>query len=72
MYFNLIQIHVFLSLIPLVTFSIAEADINFLMSMALDKIAFLPFGYLMDKWRWDVFEGKITPANYNTKWWELR
>ncbi|XP_038076505.1 angiotensin-converting enzyme-like [Patiria miniata] len=49
-----------------------EADINFLMSMALDKIAFLPFGYLMDKWRWAVFDGTITPENFNAEWWKLR
>ncbi|CAH1242075.1 ACE [Branchiostoma lanceolatum] len=49
-----------------------EADINFLMSMALDKISFLPFGYLMDQWRWGVFNGSITPATYNQEWWKLR
>ncbi|XP_022084569.1 angiotensin-converting enzyme-like isoform X2 [Acanthaster planci] len=49
-----------------------EADLNFLMSMALDKIAFLPFGYLMDKWRWAVFDGTITPENFNAEWWKLR
>ncbi|XP_069120838.1 angiotensin-converting enzyme-like [Argopecten irradians] len=49
-----------------------ESDINFLMSMALKKIAFLPFGYLVDQWRWSVFSGETTPENYNEKWWELR
>ena len=49
-----------------------EQDINFLMSMALKKIAFLPFGYLMDKWRWNVFRGKINETNYNEKWWQMR
>jgi peptidyl-dipeptidase A len=39
---------------------------------ALDKIAFLPFGKLIDQWRWDVFSGKVTPARYNAAWWELR
>ena len=42
------------------------------MKMGLSKIAFLPFGYLMDQWRWKVFQGEITEANYNSKWWELR
>ena len=42
------------------------------MKMALSKVAFLPFGYLIDQWRWDVFKEKITPSNYNAKWWELR
>ena len=42
------------------------------MSKALEKIAFLPFGYLIDKWRWDVFNGATTNATYNSKWWDLR
>ena len=40
--------------------------------MALDKIAFLPFGLLIDQWRWKVFSGEVTPADYNKAWWELR
>ncbi|KAK6617495.1 hypothetical protein RUM44_005083 [Polyplax serrata] len=50
----------------------AEAEINQLFMMALDKIAFLPFGYLMDQFRWSVFEGKTTEKEYNCKWWQLR
>jgi peptidyl-dipeptidase A len=42
------------------------------MKDALEKVAFLPFGLLIDKWRWDVFAGKIKPADYNRTWWELR
>uniref|UniRef100_A0AAQ5YDC7 Angiotensin-converting enzyme n=1 Tax=Amphiprion ocellaris TaxID=80972 RepID=A0AAQ5YDC7_AMPOC len=49
-----------------------KSDINFLMSMALDKIAFLPFGYLMDQWRWKVFDGRIPSTEYNKEWWNLR
>jgi peptidyl-dipeptidase A len=49
----------------------AEADIPYLLRMALDKVAFLPFGLLVDKWRWEVFSGKVTPANYNQAWWDL-
>ncbi len=49
-----------------------EEDIPFLLRMALDKIAFLPFGLLMDKWRWSVFSGDIPPEEYNNAWWELR
>jgi peptidyl-dipeptidase A len=49
-----------------------KADVNYLMKMALDKVAFLPFGKLIDQWRWDVFAGKIKPANYNAGWWQLR
>jgi len=40
--------------------------------MAMDKIAFLPFGLLIDKWRWEVFSGQIDPARYNDEWWKLR
>ena len=50
----------------------ASADIGLLMNRALDKIAFLPFGLLMDKWRWDVFSGKTKPEQYNDAWWALR
>lgn len=49
-----------------------EAVINQQMKMALEKIAFLPFGRLIDQWRWKVFSGEITPDNYNRSWWELR
>jgi peptidyl-dipeptidase A len=49
-----------------------EALINQQMKVALEKIAFLPFGRLIDEWRWKVFSGEITPANYNSSWWELR
>jgi peptidyl-dipeptidase A len=49
-----------------------EAVINQQMKMALDKIAFLPFGRVIDLWRWKVFSGEITPDHYNQAWWELR
>jgi peptidyl-dipeptidase A len=49
-----------------------EAVINEQMQMALQKIAFLPFGKLIDEWRWQVFSGAVTPANYNAAWWALR
>jgi peptidyl-dipeptidase A len=49
-----------------------EAIINQQMKMALDKIAFLPFGKLIDEWRWGVFSGAIKPADYNKAWWQLR
>jgi peptidyl-dipeptidase A len=47
-------------------------DIGLLMSRALEKIAFLPFGLLVDQWRWKVFSGEISPADYNKAWWALR
>ncbi|KAK3864876.1 hypothetical protein Pcinc_013914 [Petrolisthes cinctipes] len=40
--------------------------------MALAKIVFLPFGYLMDKWRWDVFSGNIPEKDWNCAWWKYR
>ncbi|HET7810090.1 MAG TPA: M2 family metallopeptidase [Steroidobacteraceae bacterium] len=49
-----------------------EAVINQQMKMALDKVAFLPFGKMIDEWRWAVFDGRIKPADYNKAWWELR
>ena len=49
-----------------------ESDINVLMKLALRRIAFLPFGYLVDQWRWKIFSGDIKEAEYNAKWWELR
>lgn len=47
-------------------------DIGLLLSRALEKVAFLPFGLLIDQWRWKVFSGEITPENYNKAWWDLR
>jgi len=47
-------------------------DIGLLLSRALEKVAFLPFGLLIDQWRWKVFSGEISPADYNKQWWALR
>jgi peptidyl-dipeptidase A len=47
-------------------------DLGLLMQRALEKIAFLPFGLLIDQWRWKVFSGQITPQDYNRAWWDLR
>lgn len=47
-------------------------DIGLLMKQALDKIAFIPFGLMVDQWRWKVYSGEVTPENYNDAWWELR
>lgn len=49
-----------------------ESSINALMEMALERLAFLPFGFLIDKWRWDVFSGKVTEEEWNAKWWYYR
>jgi peptidyl-dipeptidase A len=50
----------------------ADADLALLLRQAMDKVAFLPFGLMVDQWRWKVFSGELTPATYNSGWWELR
>jgi peptidyl-dipeptidase A len=47
-------------------------DIGLLLTRALQKIAFLPFGLLIDQWRWQVFAGEVPPAAYNKTWWDLK
>ncbi len=48
-----------------------EGDIDLLLKMALERVAFHPFGLLVDQWRWGVFSGAIAPENYNDAWWAL-
>lgn len=49
-----------------------DADIPYLLKIGLDKIAVLPWALLVDKWRWEVFSGQVTPANYEQAWLDLR
>ncbi|XP_017782038.1 PREDICTED: angiotensin-converting enzyme-like isoform X1 [Nicrophorus vespilloides] len=49
-----------------------ETLVNKMMFMARQRLLFLPYGYLVDKWRWDVFTGKTTEENWNKRWWDLR
>jgi peptidyl-dipeptidase A len=49
-----------------------DKDTGLLLRQAMDKVAFMPFSYLVDKWRWGVFDGSITPANYNQAWVDLK
>jgi peptidyl-dipeptidase A len=49
-----------------------NGDLPYLMKLALDKVAFLPFGLFVDQWRWQVFSGQIKPADYNKSWWALK
>lgn len=49
-----------------------QAVINSQMRMALAKVAFLPFGLMIDRWRWGVFDGSIAPGQYNAAWWDLK
>ena len=50
----------------------ASGDVDYLLQQALEKVAFLPFGLLVDKWRWEVFAGQVKPEEYNKAWGELR
>lgn len=50
----------------------ASNDIGMLLKLALDKIAFVPFGLMVDQWRWRVFSGEVKPSDYNKAWWQLR
>ena len=50
----------------------ADKDTGLLLRQAMDKVAFLPFGLLVDKWRWGVFRGDIKPADYTTAWHDLK
>src|ERR1700689_4465651 len=50
----------------------ASKDIGLLLHRALEKVAFLPFGLMIDQWRWKVFSGEIPPDKYNQGWWDLR
>lgn len=49
-----------------------ESRVNALMKMALEKVAFMPFGLLVDMWRWDVFSGATKESEWNKHWWELK
>src|ERR1700686_3203735 len=48
-----------------------ETDIPYLLRMALDKVPIIAFAIIVDKWRWGVFSGRITPEHYNDAWWDL-
>ena len=50
----------------------ADKDIGLLLREAMDKVAFLPFGLLVDRYRWSLFDGSVAPENYNTAWTQLR
>ncbi len=52
--------------------NMTQVNLKFQLKMALDKLAFLPFGYIMDLWRWDVFSGDVSKDDLNRHWWELR
>ena len=49
-----------------------KSDLGMLMKMALERVAFVPFGLMIDQWRWKVFNGEISEEEYNKGWWQLR
>jgi len=49
-----------------------EADINFLLTAAMERVVFLPFAYTIDQFRWGLFNKSIPIENMNSVWWELR
>jgi peptidyl-dipeptidase A len=49
-----------------------DGDLDLLLHRALEKVAFLPFGLAIDRWRWKIFSGEIGPSEYNRTWWEMR
>lgn len=50
----------------------SSRDVGLLLARALEKVSFLPFGVVIDQWRWDVFSGAIKPGDYNKEWWARR
>ncbi len=48
-----------------------EQDVGLLLKMALQRVSFMPFSLIVDKWRWQVFSGEIPPERYNAAWWEM-
>jgi len=50
----------------------ADKDTGLLLRQAMDKVAFLPFGLLVDRWRWQVFSGQVKPENYQQAWTDMR
>ena len=49
-----------------------EADINYLLKSALEKVVFLPFAYTIDQFRWALFDGSIAKEDMNYEWWKMR
>ncbi|EIZ79965.1 peptidyl-dipeptidase A [Novosphingobium sp. Rr 2-17] len=50
----------------------ADKDVGLLLRQAMDKVAFLPFGLMIDRYRWGIFDGSIQPADYNKAWTKMR
>ena len=50
----------------------ADKDIGLLLRQAMDKVAFLPFGLMVDRYRWGLFDGSIPADQLNKGWNDLR
>lgn len=53
-------------------FPLTETEINFLLKQALTIVATLPFTYMLEEWRWQVFAGNITEDKWMERWWEMK
>ncbi|KAF2355396.1 Peptidase M2 peptidyl-dipeptidase A [Trinorchestia longiramus] len=49
-----------------------ESTINFLMRTALKTVTTLPFHYVNDLWRWEVFRGDVPENRWNARYWQLK
>ncbi|XP_072236951.1 angiotensin-converting enzyme 2 [Leuresthes tenuis] len=49
-----------------------ETEINFLLKQALTIVATLPFTYMLEEWRWQVFAGNISKDEWMKHWWEMK
>lgn len=49
-----------------------ETDINFLLKQALAIVATLPFTYMLEEWRWQVFQETIPKEQWMLRWWEMK
>ncbi|KAL6112857.1 ace2 [Pungitius sinensis] len=61
-----------LALLPLDFVDDSETEINFLLKQALTIVATLPFTYMLEEWRWQVFAGNITKDEWMRRWWEMK
>lgn len=49
----------------------ANFDLYLLMKLAFSKIPLIPFQYLFDVYRWDLFSGKVKFEDSNDHYWNL-
>ncbi|XP_058391462.1 angiotensin-converting enzyme 2 isoform X2 [Diceros bicornis minor] len=61
-----------IGLLPSDFYEDSETEINFLLKQALTIVGTLPFTYMLEKWRWMVFNGEIPKDQWMKKWWEMK